>query len=87
MMTTDTKTIKANDYSHDGELLETCVCQHCGETLTKTVVIPKLVQYSDSSGSYSGSGKSYSSHSSSHHSSGGSFGGGHSGGGGFSGKW
>jgi uncharacterized protein len=87
MMTTDTKTIKANDYSHDGELLETCVCQHCGETLTKTVVIPKLVHYSDSSGSYSGSGKSYSSHSSSHHSSSGSFGGGHSGGGGYSGKW
>ncbi len=87
MMTTDTKTIKANDYSHDGELLETSVCQHCGETLTKTVVIPKLVHYSDSSGSYSGSGKSYSSHSSSHHSSGGSFGGGHSGGGGYSGKW
>ncbi len=87
MMTTDTKTIKANDYSHDGELLETCVCQHCGETLTKTVVIPKLVHYSDSSGSSSSHGKGYSSHSSSHHSSGGFFGGGHSGGGGFSGKW
>ena len=87
MMTTDTKTIKANDYSHSGELLETSVCQHCGETLTKTVVIPKLVHYSDTSGSYSSHGKGYSSHSSSHHSSGGSFGGGHSGGGGFSGKW
>ena len=85
MMTTDTKTIKANDYSHDGELLETCVCQHCGETLTKTVAIPKLVHYSSSSSS--SHGKGYSSHSSSHHSSGGSFGGGHSGGGGFSGKW
>ena len=87
MMTTDTKTIKVNDYSHSGELLETCVCQHCGETLTKTVVIPKLVHYSGGSGSYSSSGKSYSSHSSSHHSSSGSFGGGHSGGGGYSGKW
>lgn len=87
MMTTDTKTIKVNDYSHNGELLETYVCQHCGETLTKTVVIPKLVHYSGSSGSYSSPGKSYSHHSSSSHSSGGSFGGGHSGGGGYSGKW
>ena len=87
MMTTDTKTIKVADYTHGGELLETYVCQHCGETLTKTVMIPKLVHYSGSSGSSSSGGKSYSSHSSSHHSSGGSFGGGHSGGGGYSGKW
>ena len=87
MMTTDTKTIKNADYTHSGELLETCVCQHCGETLTETVAIPKLVHYSSSSGSSSSHGKGYSSHSSSHHSSGGSFGGGHSGGGGYSGKW
>lgn len=87
MMTTDTKTIKNADYSHGGELLETSVCQHCGETLTETVAIPKLVHYSGSSGSSSSKGKGYSSHSSSHHSSGGSFGGGHSGGGGYSGKW
>ena len=87
MMKTDTKTIKNADYTHSGELLETYVCQHCSETLTKTVTIPKLVHYSSSSSSNSSSGTSYSSHSSSHHSSGGSFGGGHSGGGGYSGKW
>ena len=76
------------DYSHNGKKEDTYVCQHCGDTLTKTVVIPKLVHYSSSSSSSSrySSGSSYSSHSSSH-SSGGSFGGGHSGGGGYSGRW
>ena len=85
MMKTDSKTIKSADYTQSGEELVTYVCQHCGETLTKTVVIPMLVRYS-SSGSSSTSSKGYSGHSSSH-SSGGSFGGGHSGGGGYSGKW
>ena len=86
---TESKTLVNADYSHDGKKEETYVCQHCGETLTKSVVIPMLVHYSSSSGSRyskSSSGKGYSSHSSSH-SSGGSFGGGHSGGGGYSGKW
>lgn len=78
-----TETIREANYSHSGEKLETYVCQHCGETLTKTLVIPKLVYYSSSSSSRS-SGHS---HSSSSHSSGGSFGGGSSGGGGYSGKW
>ena len=87
MMKADSKTIKSADYTQSGEESVTYVCQHCGETLTKTVVIPMLVHYSSSSSSSSSSsGKSYSSHSSSH-SSGGSFGGGHSGGGGYSGRW
>ena len=85
MMKTDSKTIKSADYTQSGEELVTYVCQHCGETVTKTVVIPMLVHYS-SVASKSSSRKGYSSHSSSH-SSGGSFGGGHSGGGGYSGKW
>ena len=85
MMKTDSKTIKSADYTHSGEELVTYVCQHCGETITKTVTIPMLVHYS-SVASKSTSHKGYSSHSSSH-SSGGSFGGGHSGGGGYSGKW
>ena len=88
---TQSKTLVNADYSHDGKKEETYVCQLCGETLTKMVVIPMLVHYSSSSGgsgysSSSSSSRSYSSHSSSH-SSGGSFGGGHSGGGGYSGKW
>ena len=83
MKKTKSETIKEADYSHSGEKVETCVCQHCGETITKTIVIPKLVHYSSSSSSSSSSHSS----SSNHHSSGGSFGGGHSGGGGYSGKW
>ena len=87
---TESKTLVNADYSHDGKKEETYVCQHCGDTITKTVVIPMLVRYSSSSYSSSSSSRSHSSHSSSHyssHSSGGSFGGGHSGGGGYSGKW
>lgn len=86
---TDTKTIRNADYTQSGEKLETYVCQHCGDTFTKTVTIPKLVHYTSSS-SYSGSSsssRSYSSHSSSSRSSGGSHGGGRSGGGGYSGRW
>ena len=83
---TQSKTLVNADYSHDGKKEETYVCQHCGETITKTAVIPMLVHHS-SSYSSSSSKRSHSSHSSSHHSSGGSFGGGHSGGGGYSGKW
>ena len=83
-----TETLNKADYSHEGEKVETYVCQHCGETFTKTVVIPKLVHYSSGGSSSSSSGKKYSSSSShSSHSSGGSFGGGSSGGGGYSGKW
>ncbi len=83
------ETLVKADYSHDGKKEEVYECQHCGNTLTKTVVIPKLVHYSSSSSgsSYSSSSsRNYSSHSSSH-SSGGSFGGGRSGGGGYSGRW
>lgn len=86
----ETKTIKEADYTHSGEKLETYVCQHCGDTFTKTVTIPRLVHYTSSSSSYSGSSsssRSYSSHSSSSRSSGGSHGGGRSGGGGYSGRW
>lgn len=86
---TKTETIKEANYTQDGEKLKTYVCQHCGDILTKSVMIAKLVHYTSySSGgtSSSSSGRSYSSHSS-RHSSGGSFGGGRSGGGGFSGKW
>ena len=86
-----TETIKEADYTSSGEKKETYVCQHCGDTVTKTIIIPKKVHYSSSSSgssysSSSSSGSSYSSHSSSH-SSGGSFGGGRSGGGGYSGRW
>ena len=81
MKKTKLETIREADYSHNGEKEETCICQHCGETITKTIVIPKLVHYSSSSSS---SSSSHGSHSSS---SGGSFGGGSSGGGGYSGKW
>jgi uncharacterized protein len=84
---TNTVTTRQTSYSQSGEKQETYVCQHCGETIVKTLAIPKLVHYSSSSSSGSSSGRSYSSHSSSHHSSSGSFGGGHSGGGGYSGKW
>ena len=84
---TNTVTTRQTSYSQSGEKQETYVCQHCGETILKTLAIPKLVHYSSSSSSGSSSGRSYSSHSSSHHSSTGSFGGGHSGGGGYSGKW
>jgi uncharacterized protein len=86
---TQTETIRQADYSRNGEKKETYVCQHCGEVIVKTIVIPRLVHYSSGGGSsYSSgsSGRSYSSHSSSH-SSGGSFGGGRSGGGGYSGRW
>lgn len=86
---TKSETLVKADYSHDGKKEEVYECQHCGNTLTKTVLIPKLVHYSSSSSgsSYSSSSsRSYSSHSSSH-SSGGSFGGGRSGGGGYSGRW
>lgn len=88
---TNTDTLVHADYTQNGKKQETYVCQHCGETITKTVVIPKLVHYSRNSGSgssysSSSSGRSYSSHSSSH-SSRGSFGGGRSGGGGYSGRW
>jgi uncharacterized protein len=87
MQLTQSQTLVNADYTQEGKKEETYVCQYCGETLKKTVVVPKLVHYSHSGGSYSSSGRSYSSHSSSSHSSGGSFGGGRSGGGGYSGKW
>ena len=91
MKRTNVETIKAADYSHSGESRETYVCQYCGETLTKKVVIPMLVRHYSSGSSYgsssSSSSRSYSSHHSSSHSSGGSFGGGRSGGGGYSGRW
>lgn len=77
---TQTETIREASYSRSGERNETYVCQHCGDTTTKTVTIPKLVYTSSSSSS---SSSSYSSSSSS----GGSFGGGRSGGGGYSGRW
>lgn len=88
---TNTETLVQADYTQSGKKQETYVCQHCGETILKTVVIPMLVHYSRNSGgsssySSSSSGRSYSSHSSSH-SSRGSFGGGRSGGGGYSGRW
>jgi len=85
---TKSVTRKEADYTHSGEKVETYVCQHCGDVVTKTVYIPMKVRYtggSYSSGS-SSSHRSYSSHSSSH-SSRGSFGGGRSGGGGYSGRW
>ena len=89
---TKSVTRKEADYTNTGEKLVTYVCQNCGDILTKTVIIPRLVHYSSySSGSSSGrsrsssSSRSYSSHSSSRSS--GSFGGGRSGGGGYSGRW
>lgn len=86
---TNTKTTRQASYTQSGEKQDTYVCQYCGETIVKTLTIPKLVHYSSSysSSSSSSSSRSYSSHSSSHHSSGGSFGGGRSGGGGYSGRW
>lgn len=82
-----TETLKEATYSSSGEERKTYICQHCGHTILKSVVIPKKVYYSsDSSSSGSSSSRSYSSHSSSR-SSGGSFGGGRSGGGGYSGRW
>ena len=84
----DSKTIKAPDYTHYGEKMETFVCEHCGHTFSKTVVVPMLVRYSSSSSSHSSSSsRSYSSRSSSSRSSGGYHGGGRSGGGGYSGRW
>ena len=80
MKKTKLETIREANYSHSGEQEETCVCQHCGETIINTIVIPKLVHHTSKSSSSSSS----SSHS---NSSGGSFGGGSSGGGGYSGKW
>lgn len=85
---TKTETIREASYTLNGEKQQTFVCQHCGDTVKKTVVIPKLVHYtSSSSSSYSSSSshRSYSSRSSSRSS--GSFGGGRSGGGGYSGRW
>ena len=84
---TETKTVRQASYTERGEKQETYVCQLCGETTTKTIVIPMLVHAS--SGGSGGSSSSSSSHRSysSHHSSHGSFGGGRSGGGGFSGRW
>ena len=81
---TNTETLRKANYSQSGEKRETYVCQHCGDVVTKMVVIPKLVHYTSSSSS---SSSSYSSSSSSSRSSGGSFGGGRSGGGGYSGRW
>ena len=80
---TESVTIKNATYSQDGERQTTYVCQHCGDVLVKSIVIPMLVHHTSSSSS-SGSSGSHSGHS---HSSGGSFGGGHSGGGGYSGRW
>ena len=84
-----TETVRAATYSASGEEKKTYECQHCGDIITRTVIIPKLVHYTSSSGgsgySSGSSGRSYSSHSSSHSS--GSFGGGRSGGGGHSGRW
>ena len=88
---TKTETVREASYKESGEKLQTFECQHCGAIVTKTVVIPKKVHYSSSSGSSSSysssssSSRSYSSHSSSRSS--GSFGGGRSGGGGYSGRW
>ncbi len=89
MKRTESKTLKGATYAESGEKMESYDCKHCGETLEKIVVIPKLIHYSSSSGSSSGS---YSSSHSSYHSShsshrSGSFGGGRSGGGGHSGRW
>ena len=86
---TKSETIEKATYSHGGKTMETYVCQNCGDVVTKTVFVPKLVQYSSSYSSGSSSGRSYSSRSSSHSSSrsSGSFGGGRSGGGGSSGRW
>ena len=83
---TDSVTLEEANYSHSGKKQETYVCQHCGDTKVKTVIIPMKVRtYSSSSSSgSSSSGRSYSSHSSSSR---GSFGGGRSGGGGYSGRW
>ena len=82
---TESKTVREANYSQSGEKIETYVCQHCGETTTKTIVIPMLVHASSGGRGHSSSSshRSYSSHHSSH----GSFGGGRSGGGGFSGRW
>ena len=86
MKLVDTKIVKQATYSSSGEKEETYACQHCGETFTKTAVIPMLVRYTSGSSSGSSSGRSHSSHSY-HSSSHGSFGGGRSGGGGHSGRW
>lgn len=88
---TKTETVREATYAQSGEKVQTYVCQHCGDVVTKTVVIPMMVHYSSSSSSSSSyssrssSSRSYSSSSSSRSS--GSFGGGRSGGGGYSGRW
>ena len=89
LMLTQTKTIREASYSLNGEKENTYVCQNCGDIVTKTLIIPKLVHYTGGGySSGSSSSHSYSSHrSSSSHSSRGSFGGGRSGGGGYSGRW
>lgn len=87
----DTQTIRKADFYNSGEKVETYTCQHCGDTITKTVFIPMLVHHTSSGGSGSSySSSSHSSYHSSSHSSShsrGSFGGGRSGGGGHSGRW
>ena len=82
---TESKTVREASYTQSGEKTETFVCQHCGDTFTRTIIIPMLVHVS-SGGSGHSSSSSHRSYSS-HRSSGGSFGGGRSGGGGYSGRW
>ena len=72
---TDHKIITNATYQHKGEQLNSYVCQCCGHTMQKTVVLPKK-EYSSSSSSSGSSGGGY------HSSSSGSWGGGHSSGGG-----
>ena len=72
---TDHKIIMNATYQHKGEQLNSYVCQCCGHTMQKTVVLPKK-EYSSSSSSSRSSGGGY------HSSSSGSWGGGHSSGGG-----
>lgn len=81
---TQSKVLRAANYSHSGEEEKTYECQCCDSIYTSIITIPMLVHASSSSSS-SSSGRRYSSGSS--HRSGGSFGGGRSGGGGHSGRW
>lgn len=67
-----TKTLSEASYSHTGKEVAIYVCRHCGATMEKTFIIPKIERPSSGGGSSS---------------SGGSFGGGSSGGGGYSGRW
>lgn len=77
----ESQTIREADYSHKGEKIVSYECQNCGETVRKTVVIPKKISNNGYSGnSDSGDGRSS-------FGGGGSFGGGESGGGGASGDW